>query len=113
LKITAPKDGYCHDLPNRSAVERKIEADRRENPVIMEKWREHLPHIEAFANPVAETATQKLEALLRIVNGKAFFQRIKTQAKFTDDIHFDVATQMRQLNLIPPEIKAFVEKCKA
>ena len=106
-----PGDGYCRKLPNRSAVEAEIESDLKHDPVLLSNWQQHIPHIDAFSADTAETATQKLEALLRIVNGKAMFLRIKAEAKFTDDIHFDVALQLRQSNRIPTEIKEFVKKC--
>ncbi|MGK5060242.1 hypothetical protein ACQ4WY_25230 [Janthinobacterium sp. LB2P49] len=110
-RIKAPKDGYTK-LDSRSIIENRINDEKLKNfPHISDDYFSNIPLIDAFGGAETLTPRQRLYGLLRGVNGKAMLDRISQAAKLKDDITYQIAKEIRQLNRVPIELKLFVQSC--
>lgn len=109
--IPAPKDGYTL-LDSRTEVQIRIPKEKLvSHPQISGDYHSNLPLVDAFVSSTAITPRQRLQGLLRTVNGKAMLDRVKRAAQLKDDITYLIAKEMKQLKRVPAEIDSFVRQC--
>jgi len=107
----APGDGYT-GLDDRLAVQNKIDRDKlAEPPNVGKNYQENIPLMDAFAGAPTATPRQKLQGLLRTVNGKAMLERVKMAAHIQHDITYLIAKEIKQAGHVPAEIEHFVQQC--
>lgn len=110
-RIKAPKDGYTR-LDSRIIIEERISCEKlKDYPYISEDYLSNIPLIDAFIGEKTLTPRQRLYGLLRTVNGKAMIDRISKSAALKDDITYQIAKEIKQLNRVPTELKLFVQGC--
>lgn len=110
-RIKAPKDGYTA-LDPRSVIETRIPAEKlQSHPHISVDYYSNIPSVDAFAGTGVTTPRQRLQGLLRAINGKAMLNRITKAAQLKDDITYQIAREIKQFNRVPMELEQFVQRC--
>lgn len=110
-RIKAPKDGYTK-LDSRAIILERIKDEKLvSHPHISGDYLTNLPLVDAFSGVGALSPRQRLYGLLRAVNGKAMLDRVAKAANLKDDITYQIAKEMKQLNKVPTELDAFVRGC--
>lgn len=109
--IKAPGDGYT-GLDDRLAVQNRIDLNELAPPPdIWNDYQKNIPLMDAFAGVQNATSRQKLQGLLRTVNGKAMLERVKKSARIQHDITYLIAKEIRQAGRVPAEIEQFIQNC--
>lgn len=96
---------------DRNEVEAWLASDfpaDKDGADIWETYSEYLPKVEAFGS--GATPSEKLQGLLRRVNGKAMIYWLKHQHGLKDDPTFIFAKAITRLGCIPAELTGYVEE---
>lgn len=110
-RIKAPKDGYTR-LDSREIIENRIISEKlKDHPDISDDYHSNIPLVEAFGGVDGITPRQRLYGLLRAINGKAMLDRISQAAKLKDNITYQIAKEIKQLNRVPAELTIFIQSC--
>lgn len=105
-------DGYTK-TNTRQQVEIQINKEHTSTPFGASLWADYqanIPLIDAFSGNTATAPVDKLNGLLRIINGKSMLERIKRAAGIHHDITYHLAKEVKQTR-VPDEIESFVRQC--
>lgn len=103
-------DGQTSNLSNRDEVEREWQRLKDVGKIPEEVWADYtdaLPKVEAFMT--GGTTSEKLDGLLRIINGKAMLHRIRHKHGMTGQHTFLLAEAIRVKGGIPQELRDIVD----
>lgn len=108
----APGDGFTN-LDDRSVVDERIVNNifPTASAQLVADFKSSVPAIDAFAGPAGTSPRQRLDGLLRIINGKAMLERIKKSGNITHDITYLIAKEVKRSGAIPIELLTFVQSC--
>ncbi|MBI3095491.1 MAG: hypothetical protein HYY97_11520 [Rhodocyclales bacterium] len=109
-KIEGLSDGYTNGrFPTRAESETCVKNDRfpKLPPSAVADYAMHVSHVDAFDLP-GETSTNRVNALLRRVHGKALLDRFSFAHSIRIDLKGLLANRMREMERVPAEIAQFV-----
>ncbi|MCB2263157.1 MAG: hypothetical protein LGR52_09505 [Candidatus Thiosymbion ectosymbiont of Robbea hypermnestra] len=111
LRVRGSGDGYTDRFPTRSAVEADVQSKLLPNlpDPAGALYAKHVPLVEAF-DKSGSPPGERVDALLRRVDGKGFLSRFGFIHNITVDLKGLLANRIKEQARIPSEIRDFVAK---